>query len=257
MSKISLVVATLGRDKEVARLLNSISYQIFPAYEIIIVDQNEDDRVSRIVSKYQDLPIKIVKCSANGANYARNIGLKHSRGDIVSFPDDDCWYLPEVLYQVNQKFSTYEIGALSGRISIPSGGVSSGRWQDKSSLINKENVWITTVEFAAFFRREEIMRVGGFNESIGPGSKGIFGAHEIDDLFIRILDKNTICMYFPEILINHDEPISNYSVNTLKRAFKYGAGLGYVLKIYHYPFRILGGFVFRSLGGFFINLFFG
>ena len=38
--------------------------------------------------------------SARGLSRARNAGLRMIAGDIVSFPDDDCWYPPDLLQRV-------------------------------------------------------------------------------------------------------------------------------------------------------------
>lgn len=254
MNKISLVVATIGRDKEIERLLNSLSKQTRPVDEIIIVDQNKDDRVRRILVKYSQLPIVYVASKPVGANAARNLGLCSVSGDIVGFPDDDCWFPSEVLAQVDQVFDQYELEALSGRLLTASGTVSSGRWQLASGLITHNNVWTTTIESASFFTTNIIKLAGGFDELLGPGAQSIYGAHEIDDLFIRILKLTSRARYEPTIRIGHDEPVSSYDLSTLNRAFRYGAGLGYVLKKHQYPFLLLLRFLTRSVGGAIVSL---
>lgn len=254
MSKISLVVATIGREKEVERLLNSIDRQTRSVDEVIVVDQNEDDRIKRILTKYPQLPIVHIAFKPMGANAARNLGLRSATGDIVGFPDDDCWFPSEVLKKVEDAFVYKSIDILSGKVLTEADGVSVGRWQASGGPISCNNVWTTTIEFAVFFSRDILNRVGGFDENLGPGAPSIYGAHEIDDLVIRTLQHTSRTLYDPTLLVGHDEPISTYDAHTFNRAFRYGAGLGYVLRKHQYPFLLLLQFLARSIGGAVISL---
>ena len=49
MPRFSLVVATLGRTTEIAELLASIADQNRSDIELIVVDQNDDDRIVPLV----------------------------------------------------------------------------------------------------------------------------------------------------------------------------------------------------------------
>jgi glycosyltransferase involved in cell wall biosynthesis len=49
MPELSLIIATLGRTLELDRLMATLVNQSFKNFEIIIVDQNADDRLNYIV----------------------------------------------------------------------------------------------------------------------------------------------------------------------------------------------------------------
>lgn len=53
--KFGLVLCTVGRDKEVENFLESLKNQTYVNYELIIVDQNKDDRLEKIIEKYSAL----------------------------------------------------------------------------------------------------------------------------------------------------------------------------------------------------------
>src|SRR5262249_2604201 len=95
---VSLVTCTLGDRKErLARLLQSLAPQGFRAFELIVVDQNPPGYIDEILQTCgAGLRIKHVR-SAPGLSAARNVGLAQANGQIVGFPDDDCWYLPDTL----------------------------------------------------------------------------------------------------------------------------------------------------------------
>ena len=53
--KFSLIVATKNRVNEVDRLLHSLVAQSHRDFEVILVDQNIDDRLSDVVNCYSPL----------------------------------------------------------------------------------------------------------------------------------------------------------------------------------------------------------
>jgi glycosyltransferase involved in cell wall biosynthesis len=104
---LSLVLATLGRTDEVARYFESILCSCSLSIEVILVDQNEDDRLANIVKVgiASGLDIRHLRIAPRrGLSLARNEGLKVARYAIVGFPDDDCWYEQDVCYHVIRSF---------------------------------------------------------------------------------------------------------------------------------------------------------
>ena len=49
-------------------------------------------------------PIHYIRNKTKGLSLNRNIALKHCKGDYIGFPDDDCFYSPHVLEEVNKAF---------------------------------------------------------------------------------------------------------------------------------------------------------
>jgi glycosyltransferase involved in cell wall biosynthesis len=103
MSRFSLIV----RTSELRCLLESLTQQGFVDYEVILVDQNDDDRVQELMDEFLDrVPLKRTS-SPKGASRARNVGLSLASGDIIAFPDDDCWYPRDLLKNVDWWFQTH------------------------------------------------------------------------------------------------------------------------------------------------------
>jgi len=245
--RFSLIVATLGRDREVAELLDSLLAQGRADFEVLIVDQNDDDRLGAIDAAYAPrLSLRRLRSSIRNANHARNLGLRHARGAIVTFPDDDCLYPPGVLDRVDAAFAADEsLQVMTGPAASPAGGLGSGRWRAESGPIDLASVWTSVIEFNIFLRRESALALGGFDEGMGPGSP--FGSAEGNDLVCRAIARGWRAQYDLALRIIHpDKSLSDVAV---ERAERYGRGLGFALRRNGAPAAMRFTFLARPLGG--------
>ena len=103
MTKYSLIIPTLGRTIQIKALLDSLKKSSYKDFEIIIVDQNEDDRLCPIIEEFeQKFELRHEKVTFKGATKARNYGFNLSQGEYIMFPDDDCEFLPDTLSVINE-----------------------------------------------------------------------------------------------------------------------------------------------------------
>lgn len=245
--RFSLVVATLGRDAEIAELLDSLLAQGRADFEVILVDQNDDDRLGAIEAGYASrIVLRRLRSSVRNANHARNLGLRHAAGEIVTFPDDDCLYQPGVLDRVDAAFrADAALHVLTGPAASPAGGLGSGRWRTESGPIDLANVWTSVIEFNIFLRRETALALGGFDEGMGPGSP--FGSAEGNDLVCRAMARGLAARYDAALRIIH--PDKRLSDVAIERAERYGRGLGFALRRNGAPASTCVNFLVRPLGG--------
>ena len=249
---ISLVLATAGRVDTLPPLFDSLCAQTERDFEVIVVDQNGDDRLDAIIATYADrLAINHVRAERQNSSVARNAGLAYCRGAIVGFPDDDCEYVPDTLARVIATFEPYPtLGVLTGPAQSPEGGLGSGRWTPTRSPIGRHNVFTTVICFNMFLRRETLAAVGGFDVSLGVGAT--FGSCEENDLVIRATAAGFLALYDPALRIIH--PDKRLTREARDRAFRYGAGFGHVLRKHHFPVSVVGTFLFRPIGGLLTSL---
>jgi len=253
--RFSLVLATVGRVSELECFLQSLDAQTFRNFELIVVDQNPDDRLVPILERYEQRFAIVHLRSAPGLSRARNVGLQHVTGDVVAFPDDDCWYPPGLLERVVRFFREHpEIDGLTGRSLDENGRPSVGRWATASGLVNKFNVWGKGVSITIFLKASVIKRTGGFDEDLGAGAGTSWGAGEETDYLLRALEKGFRIYYDANLMIYHPHPAERYDEPTLQRALKYGQGMGRVLRKHRYPFWFVCYQWLRPLGGALLSL---
>ena len=173
--KFSLILATVGRYEEVARFLTSLDAQDYRNFELIVIDQNDDERLTRLLAMYREkFPVRHVR-SERGLSRARNVGLQLADGDVIAFPDDDCWYPLGLLQKVASELNgDPDIDGITGRFT-DGDGRSEGRWLDHSTLLNRYNIWRGAISFSIFLRRRVVDAVGSFNASLGVGSRHALG----------------------------------------------------------------------------------
>ena len=93
--QISVVVPVRNGERTLPRLMASLVAQSLKPYEIIVVDDGSSDRSPDIAREYG---AKLYFTGGGkGANYARNLGVKASSGDIIAFTDSDCVAHPDWL----------------------------------------------------------------------------------------------------------------------------------------------------------------
>lgn len=249
-SRICLIVPTFGRYAEVERLFVSLERQTCKDFQVVLVDQNLDDRLTPLCTKFQEkLNILYVKDKGRGASRARNIGFEYSNAEIILWPDDDCWYPPDLIENVNYCFSTHsEMVGIIGKL-LDKNRQPHSRWFPKKERIAK---LMDTFTFAAepvlAFQRLAFSQLGGFDPSLGTGSQSPWAAGEGTDLCVRTL-KHGMTMYIePSVIVFHEKlDVKGGDDLQIEKAQHYARGMGAVLKKNALPFPFLIQYAFTYL----------
>jgi glycosyltransferase involved in cell wall biosynthesis len=239
--KVSLIVATRGRDIQLVRLLASIDAQSHRDVELIVVDQNDDDRVGQVLNKAQNLPNRTVHLhEPPGLSRARNAGLREVQGDIVAFPDDDCWYPPGALLHVVRRMREEpRIDVLTGRF-VDELGHEEIAWSRRERLVDRWNVWSSAISFTIFARKSTAVETG-FDPNLGIGAGTPFGSGEETDFLLRCLAGGRRIVYDPNLVMGHPVKSGRGEPNLrLQRAQSYAPGFGRVLRQHRYPLWYVG-----------------
>ncbi len=227
----SLIMATCGRANELDRFFQSIASSPFRDFECIIADQNPDDRLSKLIARWNgEIPIQHLRCS-RGLSRARNVGLLNARGEILAFPDDDCWYAPGLLAKIAEFFAANPgYALLSVGVRDEAGEISGNRWMSDACDLATANLFRTSVGYALFVRRKSLDGLHLFDESLGVGADTPFASGEDTDYVFRLLDKGLKGKFDRRLTIHHARGDMFSGRPTLERAFSYGCGMGRVIR---------------------------
>ena len=223
---VSLVVATLGTTGVLESMLASLTLQqAAPRFEVLVIDQNGDNRLDPVVEKFiSRLAIRHEKVAFKGASRARNHGARLARGHWVGFPDDDCQLRPDTLARLAETVRTAGVLVVSGRTVDDDGKPSVLRWGEVPERFGRWSMFRCVTECTLFVERALFLSVDGFDPSFGPGAP--YPAAEGIDLVNRLLGKAGHGQFSPGIEFVHASKIPPWTAWAVERFGRYAVGDG-------------------------------
>jgi glycosyltransferase involved in cell wall biosynthesis len=241
----ALIIATIGRVDPLEKALASISQQIdqqgqpLTHIRIIVIDQNSDDRLIALITRWSSrLRIEHIRIQPRGVSQARNIGLDRlTNEDFVCFPDDDAFFSPTTLANVEHAFASWpNAGIVLGSLHLPEESLFATPPFNPTACTRPGRIRLLYQAGMPlqFFRREALRSAGRFDESLGPGNGTPWLCGEDSDLLIRAFDAGHIAIRVPAVRIFHpavDASTPGYE----RKAFGYGRGRMRLLQKNRYP----------------------
>jgi GT2 family glycosyltransferase len=198
---VSVAISTHQRAHLLGRLVSALEEQTLPhdSFEVVIVDDGNSDGTDAVLQdlvRGSSLHLCVLRLDANcGPAVGRNLAWRHARAPIIAFTDDDCVPTP---------------GWLESGVAAIRGGrrVVVGRTMpapDQAHLLREpftRTMKVTDARWFAtcnvFYRREDLERVGGFDEGFPtPGG-------EDTDLGIRVCAAGVDSVFSEDALVHHD-----------------------------------------------------
>lgn len=91
--RFSVVIPAYNAGQTLARALDSVLAQTWPAHEIIVVDDGSIDNTREVVAAFGEKVMYVSQKNA-GPSAARNHGVEVASAEWVTFLDADDWYYP-------------------------------------------------------------------------------------------------------------------------------------------------------------------
>lgn len=249
---VTVVISTRERSESLARCLDSLLDQTYPNMDIVVVDNAPTssttfDLISQVYAPTGR--VRYVLEPEPGLGRAHNTGVAAATGEVIAFTDDDVIVDRSWVAMIAANFfQSPRIGCVTGLI-LPAeletraqywterhGGFGKGlsrrlvdpdRAQDYGPLFPyAAGAFGSGANMA--FRREALLRMGGFDPALGAGTIAKGG----DDLagIFAALDAGYQLVYEPGAIVWHHHRRSEEGMR--RQAYGYGVGLGaYLTKL--------------------------
>ena len=214
MAFVSLIIPTYNRFELPCKTISHVLDQGYPDYEVLVVDQS--DRTAPCMKELlsHDSRIKYFKIEEKGLPNARNYGVSKARGEIILFCDDDVMLSRGFVSHHARNYEDESVAGVAGRVLSQGPSSSVKRYEDNPRRIAKIR-WFDLYQYDNFdsnvrtpadhaqgcnmsFRREIILRLGGFDKRFGGT------AHlEETDFCIRLRNAGYGMAFDPEAELIH------------------------------------------------------
>lgn len=115
MPRYSIIIPVYNRPNEVDELLESLTFQTFTDFEVIIVEDGSQERCESVISVYEPkLALSYFYKSNSGPGASRNFGAEQSTGEWLIFLDSDTLIPADYLMNVNDFLQRDTVDAFGG-----------------------------------------------------------------------------------------------------------------------------------------------
>jgi glycosyltransferase involved in cell wall biosynthesis len=228
--KISLILTSFDRQAELSRSSDALLGQtFFGEIELVFVKQGD----LHLSISPDHSTIRLVEVDARRQlplSEARNLGLKIASGDIVGFPDDDCWYKPELLAEVTTYLEGHPaVQCICTNQYDPVANVSHGhRSIDVIRQVTFASIFKYPISSGIFVRGRALAVIGGrFNTHLGADCE--IGSGEETEFIARLLSQSQMIHYVGTIAVYH--LLTKMNSGEARKQYRYGIGFGYLIRL--------------------------
>ena len=171
---VSVIIATYRRDYTLKRAIESVINQTYDNFEIVVVDDNANaewnSKVQAIIEDYPQI-VYIHNLTNKGSAESRNIGIKNSNGEYITFLDDDDIYLAdkiknqaEFMQENNLDYSITDLWLYNESDKL----IEKRKREyikeiDYDNLLKNHFMHHMTGTDTMMFRRDYLIKIGGFD----------------------------------------------------------------------------------------------
>lgn len=219
---ISVVLCTYNRADILRGALSSLAAMAVPTdldWEIVVVDNNSNDRTRAVVDEFRAVspaPVRYSFEGKQGLSHARQLGVTVARGEIIAFTDDDVVVDSAWLDELWAAFATLDAACVGGPI-MPIWQAPPPPWLMEDlhgalalldlgtqvCVLDVPRLWGANMAF----RSEVLKQHGGFDHRLGRTADKLYAGEETD-LMHRILRAGGKLVYYPTARVSHLIPAS-------------------------------------------------
>jgi len=224
---VSVIVPTRNRPEALRRCLAALAAQDVPLaqFEVLVCDDGSEEDVRTVAEQAQQagLPVRYLRQAPRGPAAARNLGIRHARGEIIAMTDSDT--LPDRAWLRNlyESLNAYpEAVGVEGKVYADNDGEFGPLGEGPTNLTG--GVFLTC---NCAYRREALFQTGGFDETFP------YPAYEDTDLAARAVQLGRILWQPAAVVLHPQRPL------TLRAVWR---------KLHHWEYILLMGYRYGYLG---------
>ncbi|EFO81434.1 glycosyl transferase, group 2 family protein [Oscillochloris trichoides DG-6] len=230
----TVVVCTRDRPDDMRRCLPGLAQLAAAGHDVLVVDNKpKSDATAQLVRAYPQ--IRYIREDRPGLDHARNCGLRHARGAVVAFTDDDAIVDAGWLDALLVNFDDPCVALVTG-ITMPLELETEAQlWFETTNGFHRGFVRrvfdaATTNPLGAgqigagvnmAIRRSALREIGLFDEALDGGSASLSGGDQ--EFFYRVLARGFRAVYEPAALVWHRHRREWESLE--RTIYGYGVGL--------------------------------
>jgi glycosyltransferase involved in cell wall biosynthesis len=197
---ISVVIPVYNGGQYLSSAVDSVLAQTYRPIEIVVVDDGSTDNTAKIAKSYRDVIYVHQENRGNAA--ARNTGLAHCKGELISLLDaDDYWPANKSEIQSGYLEQHPELGCVIGKMrNFLHEGVAKPEWIP-DAMMAEEGVALSLGAMLA--HRWVFERIGNFNTLYWHGNDF--------DWFIRLKEAKISMGVMPDIFLHRRIHTNNES----------------------------------------------
>ena len=177
--RVSVVINTFNRCESLATTLDSLRRQIYPHFEVVVVNGPSTDGTAALLQSRRD-DLRVGTCAERNLSVSRNVGIAMAAGDLVAFVDDDGVPDENWLADAVAAFDQDDIAGAGGFVYDHTGYRLQYRYSfadrlgrgifniakpmDDELCYPGSSIYPYLQGTNAIFRRSALMEVGGFDE---------------------------------------------------------------------------------------------
>ena len=198
---ISVIVPAYNAERYLADALESIINQNYIPIEIIVVDDGSTDRTAEVAAEFHT-GIEYVYQKNCGPPAARNLGLRISQGELITFLDsDDLWAENKLEIQLRRLRNVPNLEVILGHTQRLKLSVTGNGRQAFTTFLTPQPMLSLG---SAVIRRSAFDKVGIFDESL----------HYCDDIdwFLRARESGIELLFHPDVTQFYRKHTNNLTI---------------------------------------------
>jgi glycosyltransferase involved in cell wall biosynthesis len=219
---LSIIICTYNREEFIGKTLEHIARQEIDSelYETIVVNNNSRDQTENIcldfINQHPELNLRHVTETHQGHSYARNRGIRESRGSLIAYIDDDAFVRKDFAANIIRFFEEHpEVQVIGGKV-IPVYQGTPPAWMTPYllPLVSALDMGNSPRPFTGrkfpiganvTFRKAVFEKYGQFNVALGRIGMGLMGGDE-KEMVSRLKKNDEPIWYVPDVVVEHIIP---------------------------------------------------